>query len=66
MAPVTMPSRIILGEAPAWEIVASIVVTVGATVLLVPLAARIYSATVLRTGSAVKLSEAIRLARVTR
>ncbi len=62
-APITMPSRIILGEAPAWEIAASIVVTVGATVLLVPLAARIYSATVLRTGSAVKLSEAIRLAR---
>jgi ABC-2 type transport system permease protein len=62
-APITMPSRIVLGEAPAWEVLASIVVTVGATVLLVPLAARIYSATVLRTGSAVKLSEALRLAR---
>jgi ABC-2 type transport system permease protein len=62
-APITMPSRIVLGEVPAWEVLASIVVTIGATVLLVPLAARIYSATVLRTGSAVKLSEALRLAR---
>ena len=63
MAPVTMPSRIILGAAPAWEIAASVAVMILATVLLVPLAARIYSAVVLRTGSAVKLSEALRLAR---
>ena len=63
MAPITMPSRIILGEAPAWEIAASIAVMIAATVLLVPLAARIYSAVVLRTGSAVKLREALRLAR---
>jgi ABC-2 type transport system permease protein len=62
-APITMPSRIVLGAAPAWEIAASIAVTVGATVALIPLAARIYAATVLRTGSAVKLSEALRLAR---
>jgi ABC-2 type transport system permease protein len=63
MAPVTMPSRIILGAAPAWEIAASVAVMLLATILLVPLAARIYSAVVLRTGSAVKLSEALRLAR---
>ena len=63
MAPVTMPSRIILGAAPAWEIAASVAVMILATVLLVPLAARIYSAVVLRTGSAVKLTEALRLAR---
>jgi ABC-2 type transport system permease protein len=62
-APITMPSRIVLGEVPAWEVAAAIVVTVGATLALVPLAGRIYSATVLRTGSAVKLSEALRLAR---
>jgi ABC-2 type transport system permease protein len=63
MAPVTMPSRIILGAAPAWEIAASVAVMVASTALLIPLAARIYSAVVLRTGSAVKLSEALRLAR---
>jgi ABC-2 type transport system permease protein len=62
-APITMPSRIILGEVPAWEVAASIAVTVAATLALIPLAGRIYSATVLRTGSAVKLAEALRLAR---
>ncbi len=63
MAPVTMPSRILLGAAPAWEIAASVAVMILATLLLIPLAGRIYSAVVLRTGSAVKLSEALRLAR---
>ena len=63
MAPVTMPSRIILGAAPAWEIAASAAVMILATVLLIPLAGRIYAAVVLRTGSTVKLTEALRLAR---
>ena len=62
MAPVTMPSRIILGDAPAWEIAASVAVMVLSTVALIPLAGRIYSAVILRTGSAVKLTEAVRLA----
>jgi ABC-2 type transport system permease protein len=62
-APITMPGRIVLGAAPAWEIAASVAVMVGATLLLIPLAARIYAAVVLRTGSAVKLREALRLAR---
>lgn len=62
-APITMPGRIMLGEVPAWEIAASVGVMVASTALLIPLAARIYSAVVLRTGTAVKLSEALRLAR---
>ena len=63
MAPITMPSRIMLGAAPAWEIAASVAVMILATLALIPLAGRIYSAVVLRTGSAVKLREALRLAR---
>jgi ABC-2 type transport system permease protein len=63
MAPVTMPSRIILGAAPAWEIAASAALMVATTLLLIPFAGRIYGAVVLRTGSAVKLREAIHLAR---
>jgi ABC-2 type transport system permease protein len=63
MAPVTMPSRIILGAAPAWEIAASVALMIASTVLLIPFAGRIYAAVVLRTGSAVKLRDAIRLAR---
>jgi len=62
-APIVMPSRILLGAASGWEVVAAAAVTIAATVALIPLAGRIYAAVVLRTGSAVKLGEAIRLAR---
>jgi ABC-2 type transport system permease protein len=62
-APITMPARIVLGDASTLEIVASFVVTVGATALLIPLAARIYAGGILRTGSATGLREAWRAAR---
>jgi ABC-2 type transport system permease protein len=62
-APITMPPRIVTGDAAAWEIAASLAVTIGASVALIPLAARIYSGGVLRTGSALKLREAWRAAR---
>jgi ABC-2 type transport system permease protein len=62
-APITMPGRLMQGEVPAWEVVAAAVVTLGATALLVPLAARIYGGAVLRTGSAMKLRDAWRAAR---
>jgi ABC-2 type transport system permease protein len=62
-APMTMPPRIVTGDAPTWEIVASLAVTIGATVALIPLAARIYSGGILRTGSALKLRDAWRAAR---
>jgi ABC-2 type transport system permease protein len=62
-APLTMPGRIITGDAGALEIVASFVVTLAAAAALIPLAARIYEGGVLRTGSAVKLREAWRSAR---
>ncbi len=62
-APMTMPPRIASGDAAAWEIIASFVVTAVAAGLLVPLAARIYAGGILRTGSALKLREAWRSAR---
>jgi ABC-2 type transport system permease protein len=62
-APLTMPGRIILGEASALEIVASYAVTLAAAAALIPLAARIYAGGVLRTGSAIKLRDAWRSAR---
>jgi ABC-2 type transport system permease protein len=62
-APITMPPRIVTGDAPAWEIVASLAVTIGSSVALIPLAARIYEGGILRTGSALKLREAWRAAR---
>jgi ABC-2 type transport system permease protein len=62
-APLTVPPRIPSGDVPAWEIVGSLAITIGATALLIPLAARIYSGGILRTGSALKLREAWRAAR---
>ena len=62
-APLTVPPRIPAGDVPAWEIVGSLAITIGATALLIPLAARIYSGGILRTGSALKLREAWRAAR---
>ena len=62
-APMTMPPRIVTGDAPPWEIVASLAVTIGASVALIPLAARIYAGGILRTGSSLKLREAWRAAR---
>jgi len=62
-APLTMPPRIVTGDAGTWEIIASFVVTIGAAVALIPLAARIYRGGILRTGSSLKLREAWRAAR---
>lgn len=62
-APLTMPGRIITGDAGTLEIIASFAVTLLAAAALIPLAARIYEGGVLRTGSAVKLREAWRSAR---
>jgi ABC-2 type transport system permease protein len=59
-APITMPPRIALGEAPAVEILAAFAVTVAGALALIPLAGRIYGGAVLRTGSAVKVREAWR------
>jgi ABC-2 type transport system permease protein len=57
-----MPVRITLGAAAPWEIALSLVLVVGSTVLLVPLAARLYAGAVLRTGARVRLRDAWRSA----
>jgi len=62
-APMTMPPRIALGEAPAWQIAVAILVTAASAAALIPLAARVYSGAILRTGSSVKLREAWSAAR---
>jgi ABC-2 type transport system permease protein len=62
-APLTMPPRIIGGDAGTLEVVGSFVVTIGAAALLIPLAARIYRGGVLRTGTSLNLREAWRAAR---
>jgi ABC-2 type transport system permease protein len=61
-APITMPARIALGAASPVEIVGALVVTLGCAAVLIPIAGRIYSGAVLRTGSAMKLRDAWRAA----
>ena len=61
-AALAMPVRISLGAATPLEIVASLVLIIGSTALLIPLAGRVYAGAVLRTGARVKLRDAWRAA----
>jgi len=58
----TMPVRITLGAAAPWEVVVSLVAVIGSTVVLVPLAARLYAGAVIRVGARVKIRDAWRAA----
>jgi ABC-2 type transport system permease protein len=58
-APLVMPTRIVLGEAPPWQIVLSVAISVGATLALIPVATRIYERAVLRPGR-VRLRQVLR------
>jgi ABC-2 type transport system permease protein len=61
-AVLTMPVRMVLGSASPLEIAASIVLLVGSTAALVPLAGRLYTGAVLHLGAKVKLRDAWRTA----
>ncbi|OJX97829.1 MAG: sodium ABC transporter permease [Micrococcales bacterium 73-15] len=58
-APVAMPARMFFGEALWWEPVLSLGILAATTGLVVMLAARIYTGSLLRMGNRVKLSEAL-------
>lgn len=61
-AALSMPVRISLGSATPLEVVASLLIMLGTTALLIPLAGRVYSGAVLRTGARVKIRDAWRSA----
>ena len=61
-AALSMPVRIALGAATVPQIVASLAILIGSTLLLIPLAGRLYAGAVLRVGSRVKLRDAWRAA----
>jgi ABC-2 type transport system permease protein len=63
VAPMIVPVRAAQNALPAWELALSIALMLAATALLILLAARIYERTILRTGSPLKLTAALRLAR---
>jgi ABC-2 type transport system permease protein len=59
-APTLMPARMATGDAQAWQVVLAVVLMLAAIAGMNALAARIYSNSVLRIGSRVKLLEAWR------
>jgi len=59
-APVLMPARMAAGDAQAWQVILAVVLTLVAIVGMNALAARIYSNSVLRVGSRVRLADAWR------
>lgn len=54
-----MPARYALGVAPLWEVGVSALIALAAIVLVVRLAGRVYSNSILRTGARVTLREAL-------
>ena len=59
-APVGMPMRLFLGTAQWWEPLLSLAILAASTVVVIVIGARIYSNALLRTGTRVKLGEALR------
>lgn len=59
LSPLVMPVRIAAGEAPVWQIVASVVLMLAAIAVVVRIGGRIYAGALLRTGGKVKLREAL-------
>lgn len=55
----TMPGRILAGEAPAWQVAVAVLATLVATVALLGLGARLYERTLLQTSRRVGYREAL-------
>jgi ABC-2 type transport system permease protein len=58
----TMPVRMVMGAATPVQIAASLVILVGTTAVLVPLAGRVYAGAILRIGAKVRIRDAWRAA----
>ena len=59
-APVATPLRVFLGQGALWEHLLSLGILIFSTVLAIWFAAKIYERSILRTGQAMKWSEALR------
>lgn len=59
-SPVMMPLRSALEEVPLWQHATAVGLSVVLFIVLVALASRIYSNAILRTGSRIKVTEALR------
>ncbi len=59
-APVTMPVLVAVGDAPAWQVAVSALITLVATAGMAWLAGTIYGRAILRTGSRLKVRQVLR------
>lgn len=59
-APLVMPTRIALGDIALWQALLSAAISIGATFALIPVATRVYSRAMLRTGR-VRIREVLRV-----
>ena len=59
LAPLIVPTRVVLGDMSALGLLAAVTVSVLATLLLIRVAARIYERSVLRTGAPISLRTAL-------
>jgi len=59
-APIAMPVLYAAGDVPVWQVVLSAVICAAGTVWMARLATRIYTRSILRTGSRIRLSQALR------
>lgn len=58
-APIGMPMRLYLGTAGWWEPLVSLAILIATTVVMIMIGSRIYSNSILRTGSRVALKDAL-------
>ncbi len=63
MSPLVMPVRMAAGEAAIWEIALSVALMLVAIGLVVRVGGRVYAGALLRTGSRIKIREALRAER---
>ncbi|WP_432558833.1 ABC transporter permease [Granulicoccus sp. GXG6511] len=59
-APVAVPMRVYLGQATLWENLLSVGILAASTAVVIWFAARIYERSILKTGQAVKWSQALK------
>lgn len=61
-APVAMPVLVSVGDAPAWQVAVAAAISLASTVWMARLAATIYSRAILRTGTRLRVRQALRAA----
>ncbi len=57
---IVMPGRMVAGDVPLWQLIASIFVNIGTVLAIFPVAGKIYRVGILRTGKKPKWSEVIK------